>query len=76
MRKNAGLSLLLLVLFSFGIASFAQTVPLKPLYEEFTSSTCGPCAFANAILDPLLMANEGTHSLIKYQMNWPGSGDP
>ncbi len=76
MRKNAGLSLLLLVLFSFGIASFAQTVPLKPLYEEFTSSTCGPCAFANAILDPLLMANGGTHSLIKYQMNWPGSGDP
>ena len=48
----------------------------QPLYEEFTSSTCGPCAGANPILDAVLGANPGTHSLVKYQMNWPGSGDP
>ncbi|MEN8224018.1 MAG: T9SS type A sorting domain-containing protein [Bacteroidota bacterium] len=48
----------------------------KPLYQEFTSSTCIPCAGANEILDDVLMVNPGTHSLIKYQMNWPGSGDP
>lgn len=76
MKKSLLSTLGLLVLLSLGISSIAQTVPLKPLYEEFTSSTCGPCAGANAILDPILQANEGTHSLIKYQMDWPGSGDP
>ena len=49
---------------------------LKPLYEEFTSATCGPCAAGNEILDPVLAANEGTHSVIKYQVDWPGDGDP
>ena len=52
------------------------TIALKPLYEEFTSATCGPCANANEILDPILADNPGEFSLIKYQMNWPGSGDP
>lgn len=48
----------------------------KPLYEVFSSSTCGPCAYANPVLNAVLEANPGTHSLIKYQMNWPGNGDP
>jgi thiol-disulfide isomerase/thioredoxin len=52
------------------------TVLLKPIFEVFTSSTCGPCASANPVLDAVLAANPNTHSLIKYQMNWPGSGDP
>ncbi len=47
----------------------------KPLYEEFTSSTCAPCAEANPIIDAVLAANPDEYSLIKYQMNWPGSGD-
>jgi len=76
MKKSFLLSLLVIISLLPSIIVNAQTVPLKPLYEEFTSSTCAPCAGANAILDPLLQANPGTHSLIKYQMNWPGSGDP
>lgn len=50
--------------------------PLKPLFEVFTSSTCPPCASANPIIDNVLNNNPGEYSLIKYQMNWPGSGDP
>lgn len=51
----------------------------KPLYEKFTSSTCGPCAGFNAnAFNPFYTS--GTNSsdlcLINYQMNWPGSGDP
>lgn len=53
-----------------------ETVPLKPLYELFTSSTCAPCVEANEILTEVLEANPDEYSLIKYQMNWPGSGDP
>jgi len=53
-----------------------ELVPLKPLYELFTSSTCGPCVAANEILTEVLDANPDEYALIKYQMNWPNSGDP
>lgn len=48
----------------------------KPLYEMFTSATCGPCAGVNEHLDELLAENTGRYSLIKHQMNWPAPGDP
>ncbi len=55
----------------------SQTVANKPLFEEFTSSTCGPCAsFNSGTFDPFLTQHEGEYTLIKYQMSWPGSGDP
>lgn len=55
-----------------------QSVQKKALYEEFTSSTCPPCATFNNdyFNETFLTANEGSYSLIKYQMNWPGAGDP
>lgn len=52
------------------------------LAEEFTSSTCGPCASFNPGYKQLLddnSANTATGRLtsIKYQMNWPAPGtDP
>ncbi len=51
-------------------------VAKKPLYEEFTSSTCGPCVSANIAIAAVLDANPDEYTLIKYQMSWPGSGDP
>ncbi len=63
-------------LFLFTISGLFAQVPLKPLYEEFTSSTCGPCAPANAVLDPLLEQNSQTHTSVRYQMDFPGDGDP
>lgn len=54
-----------------------QSVSNLPLFEEFTSSTCGPCAsFNNSVFTPFLEDNEGELAIIKYQMDWPGSGDP
>ncbi|MCL2435207.1 MAG: T9SS type A sorting domain-containing protein [Lentimicrobiaceae bacterium] len=46
------------------------------LVEEFTASTCGPCAQLNALLNPWLVTNAEKMTIIKYQMNWPGAGDP
>lgn len=46
-----------------------------PLLEEFTSSTCPPCAANNPTFDAVCDANEGNYVCVKYQMNWPGSGD-
>jgi thiol-disulfide isomerase/thioredoxin len=53
-----------------------DSVPLKPLFELFTSSTCGPCVEAHEVLDELFENNPNEYASIKYQMNWPGSGDP
>jgi hypothetical protein len=55
-----------------------QTIvlPRVPLFEEFTSSTCGPCASFNSSFVPWCTSHEDDITLVKYQMNWPGSGDP
>lgn len=61
---------------SFDLEVISGLVPKKPLYEIFTSSTCPPCVYANEALDALLEENPGEYTLIKYQVNWPGVGDP
>ena len=48
----------------------------KPVIELFSSSTCPPCATANPMIDNVLSQFAGQYSLIKYQVNWPGAGDP
>lgn len=54
-----------------------QTVPRMPFFEEFTSSTCAPCAsFNNGVFNPFIAQNGEEIVLVKYQMNWPGNGDP
>lgn len=45
------------------------------LHEEFTSCTCGPCHAANQNFNKLMEGKEN-FACIKYQMNWPGVGDP
>jgi hypothetical protein len=48
-----------------------------PLYEKFSSSTCGPCAsFNGTYFNPFLANHPNEFSLISYQVNWPGTGDP
>ena len=47
----------------------------RPLVEHFTSATCGPCASVATYMNPIYEALKDTMTLIKYQMNWPGSGD-
>jgi len=60
------------------ISVATQSVSRIPLYEEFTSSTCSPCATFNSSYfnETFLNNNTGNYTLIKYQMNWPGNGDP
>jgi hypothetical protein len=56
----------------------SNTTQNLPLYEEFTSSTCSPCATFNSTYfnTNFLNSNAGKFTLIKYQMNWPLPGDP
>lgn len=59
------------------ISVATQSIQRRPLFEEFTSSTCGPCAtFNNGVFNPFIATHGEDIALIKYQMNWPGNGDP
>jgi thiol-disulfide isomerase/thioredoxin len=58
----------------------SQSVTIKALIEEWTSSTCPPCATLNQTFDPLLAnnaVNTGTSNVnaVKYQVNWPSPGN-
>ena len=53
----------------------AMTYPRLNMYEIFTSATCPPCKPGNEQLTKILDNHDGEYTLLKYQMNWPGSGD-
>ncbi|GAB4313129.1 MAG: hypothetical protein Kow00127_04030 [Bacteroidales bacterium] len=54
----------------------SHTTAHRPCLEEFTSSTCSPCAAFNQQFVPWCNDHDDQITLVKYQMNWPGSGDP
>jgi len=55
----------------------AKAVQRTPLYEIFTSSTCGPCTPGNTNFHNIIDgAREMECTYIKYQQNFPGAGDP
>jgi hypothetical protein len=63
-----------------GFAIATQQVLRNGLIEEFSSSTCPPCATFNATFDPLVVAQGANipgsrFNVIKYQMNWPAPGN-
>ena len=47
-----------------------------PMIEHFSSSTCSPCVQPNILMHNFCNNNEGHYTYTKYQMNWPGNGDP
>jgi hypothetical protein len=55
---------------------YSHSIERKPAFEEFTSSTCDPCASFNTTFNPWCESHAEWITLVKYQMNWPGAGDP
>ncbi len=55
-----------------------DSVQRVPMFEHFTSSTCPPCYTVSVTfgLNDFYHDNIDNLAVIKYQMNWPGSGDP
>ena len=58
--------------FSVPVGFTART----PMIEHFSSSTCGPCVSVNNQMNTFCNNNPGRYTYTKYQMNWPGNGDP
>jgi hypothetical protein len=60
---------------SMSVMVFDKAVDRKILNEVFTSSTCAPCKAGNENYN-MVIAGKTKHSTIKYQVYWPGTGDP
>jgi hypothetical protein len=58
------------------VSVYSHSIDRKPSFEEFTSSTCGPCATFNTTFNPWTETHADQITLVKYQMNWPSPGDP
>lgn len=58
------------------IVSAPVSVARTPMIEHFSSSTCGPCVTPNTQMHNFCNSHPGVYTYTKYQMDWPGSGDP
>lgn len=52
-----------------------QTYTRYPIIESFTSATCPPCKPGNEVVDNIIKNYPDMYTIVKYQMNWPGTGD-
>lgn len=64
----------LMVLLLIGASAIAQH-PRTPLFEEFTSSTCPPCAAVKPYVEQFAHQNPDV-VVVTYHMDWPAPGDP
>ncbi len=60
---------------TFTVEVVDRWVDRKILNEVFTSSTCAPCRPGNENYNNIINGRSA-HTTIKYQVWWPGTGDP
>jgi len=59
------------------ISVLSENVQRIPLFEVFTSSTCGPCTAGNANYHSIVNTKPAADFVsIKYQQDFPSTGDP
>lgn len=57
-----------------GVTTMSNRIPL---FEVFTSSTCGPCTPGNENLHSIIDTKDSnTFNVVKYQQDFPSTGDP
>ena len=59
-----------------GVSVAIGSAEKTPMIEHFSASTCGPCVSVNVAMNNFCNNNAGRFTYTKYQMNWPGNGDP
>lgn len=58
------------------ISIACATAQRLPMFEHFTSSSCGTCPQLSQQMEAFCNNNPGKYTYVKYQMNWPAPGDP
>lgn len=61
---------------SKGIKAIDEIIQRNAFHEVFTSSTCPPCRPGNVVMHNVWNSTSQTPVYIKYQTDFPGSGDP
>lgn len=61
---------------SKNVSIAVATTQRLPMFEHFTSSSCGTCPQLSAQMETFCNSNPGKYTYVKYQMNWPSPGDP
>lgn len=60
---------------TFSFETYLKGTQRCVLHEAFTSATCSPCKVGNENLKNIFSSHDNW-VCIKYQMSWPGDGDP
>ena len=58
------------------ISIACATAQRLPMFEHFTSSSCGTCPVLSSQMEAFCNNNPDKYTYVKYQMNWPAPGDP
>ena len=66
----------ILMLIIIGSSVFADGSPRKVLWEQFTNTSCAPCAGFNPQAEAYWSENEDILVPIAYHVWWPGNNDP
>ena len=61
---------------TFAVTVVDTFVVHQSCIEVFTSSSCGPCAPGNQNMEQNVIPNISNYTVIKYQQDFPGNGDP
>ena len=69
-------SILLMMVFVLSISNLNASSPRKAMLEEGTNASCGPCAYANPILEAYLAVHLDEIVPLVYHAWWPGPNDP
>jgi hypothetical protein len=75
MRKLILSSVLITILSIFIYQSVNAQAQRRVLFEQWTSSTCGPCASNNPYLHPWMVQNTDSVVGIAYHVGWPSPGN-
>ena len=75
MKNLRILSLSLLLLLVLPLIAQQPKAQRLVLLEEFTSSTCGPCASVNPTIVQRLQQNPDKFTAIFYHVSWPSPGN-
>ena len=60
---------------ALALSAFSQSQRFV-IWEQFTNTSCAPCASRNPTIDALMNANPDKVVLLSYHVWWPGANDP
>lgn len=75
MKKTFTIFLVILLAFCFLPLQTYSQAPQKVLFENWTSSTCGPCASNNPQLRAWIDAHWANLVCVAYHVGWPSPGN-